>query len=52
MDQNENQLYADDFKIGEVYEGEKKILKNTDFGIFATLTGDDHPIHYTRIDGS
>ena len=42
----ENQLYADDFAVGQVYEGSEKIVDRADFETFAELTGDRHPIHY------
>jgi 3-hydroxybutyryl-CoA dehydratase len=40
------QWYLDDLAVGQIYPGLSKTITEADFLGFATLTGDDHPIHY------
>lgn len=40
------QLYLEDFSIGEVFTGRRRVVTHDDFQHFAALTGDAHPIHY------
>jgi acyl dehydratase len=40
------QWYLDDMTVGRVHPGLSKTITEADFLAFATLTGDDHPIHY------
>lgn len=40
------QRFADDFNVGETFAGRPRRLDDEAFGLFATLTGDAHPIHY------
>jgi acyl dehydratase len=40
------QWWLDDMKVGAVYPGADKPVTEADFLAFATMTGDDHPIHY------
>lgn len=40
------QLYFDDFEIGQEFTSPARTLGEKEFGMFAELTGDDHPIHY------
>lgn len=40
------QRFADDFVVGETFEGAPRRLDDEAFGLFARLTGDAHPIHY------
>lgn len=43
-----SQLYLEDFSPGQRYEGEVHVLDEKAFAAFASLTGDDHPIHYDK----
>jgi 3-hydroxybutyryl-CoA dehydratase len=45
-DQAEPQLFADDLVVGQTFAGEPRAVGDAEFGLFARLTGDDHPIHY------
>ena len=40
------QLYADDFKVGDRFEGAQNEVTEQSFEAFARITGDAHPIHY------
>ncbi len=40
------QLFLEDFKAGQRFEGELNRISDADFVTFGTLTGDRHPIHY------
>jgi 3-hydroxybutyryl-CoA dehydratase len=40
------QLYLEDFRPGQRFEGPTRTLDREAFRAFATLTGDAHPIHY------
>lgn len=42
----EPQLYAGDLRIGQRFEGAPRAVGDAQFGAFAALTGDAHPIHY------
>jgi 3-hydroxybutyryl-CoA dehydratase len=42
----EPQLFADDLAVGQTFAGEAHVVGDEQFGLFARLTGDDHPIHY------
>jgi 3-hydroxybutyryl-CoA dehydratase len=42
----EPQLFADDLVVGQQFVGEARTIGDEQFGLFARLTGDDHPIHY------
>jgi 3-hydroxybutyryl-CoA dehydratase len=42
----QNQLYLNDFIIGQCFEGERKAISAANFQAFGALTGDQHPIHY------
>jgi 3-hydroxybutyryl-CoA dehydratase len=44
-----DQLYLDDFKPGERFEGEARVLDEAAFAAFAGLSGDAHPIHYDAV---
>ena len=41
-----NQLYFDDFTLGERFQSPGRTLGDAHFLLFAGLTGDNHPIHY------
>jgi acyl dehydratase len=43
---SEPQLFFDDFEPGQIYKGERRLLDDATFRLFADLTGDAHPIHY------
>jgi len=40
------QIFADDFRIGQTFSGEKRRVGDPEFASFAQVTGDAHPIHY------
>jgi 3-hydroxybutyryl-CoA dehydratase len=40
------QIFADDFRVGQTFAGEERLIGDDQFGDFARMTGDDHPIHY------
>jgi len=40
------QLFADDLVLGQAFVGKARAIGDEQFGLFARLTGDDHPIHY------
>ncbi|MEE8397258.1 MAG: MaoC/PaaZ C-terminal domain-containing protein [bacterium] len=40
------QLFFEDFKIGDTFSSPPRTLDEPAFLAFARLTGDDHPIHY------
>ena len=42
----DDQLYFDDFKLGELFRSPGRTLGESHFLLFAGLTGDNHPIHY------
>ena len=42
----DNQLYFEDFKIGDVFESQPREMEEAHFMKFAEITGDDHPLHY------
>jgi len=42
----DDQLYFDDFKLGERFRSPGRTLGESHFLLFAGLTGDNHPIHY------
>lgn len=41
-----DQLFLEDFAVGQRFEGEPKTISEGDFVSFGALTGDRHPIHY------
>jgi acyl dehydratase len=45
---NADPLFYEDFEAGQVYAGQSRTLDEAAFGLFATVTGDAHPIHYDR----
>lgn len=46
MNDEEPQLFAEDLAIGLTFAGAPRAITDEEFGLFARLTGDDHPIHY------
>lgn len=48
MEQEANQLYAEDLTIGQVFEGSPVTIGQSQFETFRDLTGDAHPIHYDK----
>jgi 3-hydroxybutyryl-CoA dehydratase len=44
--QAEPQLFADDLVVGQTFAGDPRAVGDPEFGLFARLTGDDHPLHY------
>jgi len=42
----EPQLFAKDLAVGQTFAGRTRTIEEEEFGSFARLTGDDHPIHY------
>jgi 3-hydroxybutyryl-CoA dehydratase len=40
------QIFADDFRIGQTFSGERRRVGDPEFAGFAQITGDAHPIHY------
>src|SRR5262245_65503149 len=42
----EPQLFAKDLAVGQTFAGRTRTIDEEEFGSFACLTGDDHPIHY------
>lgn len=40
------QIFADDFRMGQTFSGEKRRVGDPEFASFAQMTGDAHPIHY------
>jgi 3-hydroxybutyryl-CoA dehydratase len=42
----EPQIFAEDLAVGETFAGRLRSIDEEQFGLFARLTGDDHPIHY------
>ena len=45
-DDDDGQLWFDDFAPGQSYPGQQRTLDAAAFRTFAALTGDAHPIHY------
>jgi acyl dehydratase len=43
---DEEQLYFEDFQPGTLYQGQTRLLAESQFSQFAEITGDAHPIHY------
>ncbi|MCH7478651.1 MAG: dehydratase, partial [SAR324 cluster bacterium] len=41
-----NQLYFEDFRVGDSFASPSKTIGEGHFLAFAGLTGDNHPIHY------
>ena len=41
-----NQLYFEDFRVGDSFASPSKTIGESHFLAFAGLTGDNHPIHY------
>ena len=41
-----DQLFFEDFRIGQRFEAPSRTLTDAHFLFFAGLTGDNHPIHY------
>ncbi len=41
------QRYLDDFKPGEVFTSKSHALTEKHFALFAEMTGDAHPLHYS-----
>ncbi len=41
-----DQLYAEDFRVGDRFDGATNTMSEDDFRRFAEITGDNHPIHY------
>ena len=46
MEKGQDQLYADDFRVGDRFHGPEHRLDVESFRRFAELTGDAHPLHY------
>ncbi len=46
MENGRDQLYADDFRVGDRFHGPEHRLDVKSFRRFAELTGDAHPLHY------
>ena len=46
MEKGQDQLYADDFRVGDRFHGSEHRLDVESFRRFAELTGDAHPLHY------
>lgn len=46
MHEQGDQLYFDDFKVGDRFASPSRTLSDAHFLFFAALTGDNHPIHY------
>lgn len=44
-----DQLFAEDFAVGQHYDGQTLSLGDAQFRQFAELTGDRHPIHYDDV---
>jgi 3-hydroxybutyryl-CoA dehydratase len=42
----DEQLYFDDFKVGDRFRSPSRTLGDGAFLLFAGLTGDNHPLHY------
>jgi len=42
----EPQIFAEDLAVGQTFAGRSRTIDEEQFGLFARLTGDDHPIHY------
>jgi acyl dehydratase len=42
----EPQIFAEDLAVGQTFAGRPRTINEEQFGLFARLTGDDHPIHY------
>jgi len=42
----DDQLYFDDFELGQRFRSPGRTLGESHFLLFAGLTGDNHPIHY------
>jgi 3-hydroxybutyryl-CoA dehydratase len=42
----EPQIFAEDLAVGQTFAGRPHTIDEEQFGLFAQLTGDDHPIHY------
>ena len=42
----ESQVFAEDLVVGQTFLGRPRSIGEEQFGLFARLTGDDHPIHY------
>jgi len=42
----ESQVFAEDLFVGQTFLGRPRSIGEEQFGLFARLTGDDHPIHY------
>ena len=40
------QIFAEDLAVGQTFAGRAHTIDEQQFGLFAHLTGDDHPIHY------
>jgi 3-hydroxybutyryl-CoA dehydratase len=40
------QIFAEDLAVGQTFAGRSRTIDEEQFGLFARLTGDDHPIHY------
>ena len=40
------QIFAEDLAVGQTFAGRAHTIDEQQFGLFARLTGDDHPIHY------
>jgi 3-hydroxybutyryl-CoA dehydratase len=41
------QRYLDDFMPGEVFKSKSHVLTEKHFSLFAEMTGDAHPLHYS-----
>ncbi|GAC1439729.1 MAG: MaoC/PaaZ C-terminal domain-containing protein [Terriglobales bacterium] len=41
-----DQLFLEDFCIGQTFAGESKVISEADVLTFSALTGDKHPVHY------
>ena len=46
MNDPPGQVFAEDLRVGEAFEGTERVIDASSFQAFAELTGDDHPIHH------
>lgn len=44
-----DQLFFDDFQVGQRFEAPSRTLTDAHFLFFAGMTGDNHPIHYDDV---
>lgn len=46
MNDPRGQVFAEDLRVGETFEGTERVIDALSFAAFAELTGDNHPIHH------